>query len=345
MARFRNDYTEQLKTLTLSKAINLGRLFVSFHLSNLFKRPIVWGMPFSISVEPTTACNLGCPECPSGLKSFSRPTGRLKSETLESILDELAPTLGNLIFYFQGEPYLHPQFTDLVKMAHQRRIYTVTSTNAHFLSPENARKTVESGLSRLIISIDGTSQDTYSNYRINGQLEKVIDGAKNIVAARKALNSRTPHLIFQFLVVRQNEHQIDEVYRLADEIGIDEVRLKTAQVYDYENGHPLLPKNPKYSRYAQQANGKWALKNKLLNRCWRMWQGCVFTWDGKVVPCCFDKDARHQLGSIASSSFKGIWRSKAYTQFRASILTSRSSIDICTNCTEGTKVVVSAAVD
>ena len=345
MAYFSNDTLTQLRTLTLRKAVNLARLYLSFHLSNLFKRPIVWGMPFSISVEPTTACNLGCPECPSGLKAFSRPTGKLKAETLEGILDELAPTLGNLIFYFQGEPYLHPQFTELVAMAHRRRIYTVTSTNAHFLSPENARKTVESGLSRLIISIDGTTQESYANYRIHGQLEKVIEGTKNIVAARKALNSRTPHLIFQFLVVRQNEHQIDEVHRLAEELGVDEVRLKTAQVYDYENGHPLLPKNPKYSRYAQQANGKWALKNKLLNRCWRMWQGCVFTWDGKVVPCCFDKDARHQLGSLETSGFAPIWRSEAYTRFRASILTSRSSIDICTNCTEGTQVVVSPAVD
>jgi radical SAM protein with 4Fe4S-binding SPASM domain len=69
-----------------------------------------------------------------------------------------------------------------------------------------------------------------------------------------------------------------------------------------------------------------------------MWQGCVITWDGLVVPCCFDKDAKHQLGDLKTSSFKQIWTSPKYNAFRSSVLRSRSEIDICTNCTEGTKV-------
>ena len=336
----KQDYKQQWKALSARKLWNLTLLFVTYHLSRFLKRPLHRGMPFSISIEPTTACNLGCPECPSGLKQFTRPTGKLEASTLEKLLDEVGPWLGNIIFYFQGEPYLHPQFTSLVKQASERKIYTVTSTNAHFLSPQKARETVESGLSRLIISIDGTTQETYEQYRIHGSIDKVIEGTKNILAARKELQSKTPHVIFQFLVVKPNEHQIEEVQSLAKQLGVDEVRLKTAQVYDYKNGNPLIPDDSRYSRYRQKADGTWELKNKLLNQCWRMWQACVITWDGKVVPCCFDKDATHPMGSASVSSFRSVWQGEEYRQFRSAILRSRSEIDICKNCTEGTRVMV-----
>lgn len=336
----KQDYKQQWKALSARKLWNLTLLFVTYHLSRVLKRPLHRGMPFSISIEPTTACNLGCPECPSGLKQFTRPTGKLEASTLEKLLDEVGPWLGNIIFYFQGEPYLHPQFTSLVKQAAERKIYTVTSTNAHFLSPQKARETVESGLSRLIISIDGTTQETYEQYRIHGSIDKVIEGTKNILAAREELQSKTPHVIFQFLVVKPNEHQIEEVQSLAKQLGVDEVRLKTAQVYDYKNGNPLIPDDSRYSRYRQKADGTWELKNKLLNQCWRMWQACVITWDGKVVPCCFDKDATHPMGSATASSFRSVWQGEEYRQFRSAILRSRSEIDICKNCTEGTRVMV-----
>lgn len=242
------------------------------------------------------------------------------------------------MFYFQGEPYLNPEFLEMVKIASRKKIFTVTSTNAHYLTDENAKKTIESGLDKIIISIDGTTQDTYEQYRIGGQLEKVIAGTKNILKWRKQLKSKTPYVVFQFLVVKPNQHQIDDVYKLAEELGVDEVALKTAQVYDFENGNDLIPTIDKYSRYAQNASGKWQIKNKLLNQCWRMWSSCVITWDGLVVPCCFDKDAKHQLGDLKQTSFKEIWYSEKYNTFRKSILKSRKEIDICTNCTEGTKV-------
>ena len=86
-----------------------------------------------------------------------------------------------LVFYFQGEPYLNPQFLDMVKYASGKKIYTATSTNAHYLNEANAKKTIESGLDRLIISIDGTTQDVYQQYRVGGNLEKVLEGARNVV--------------------------------------------------------------------------------------------------------------------------------------------------------------------
>ncbi|GAB1445226.1 radical SAM/SPASM domain-containing protein [Flammeovirgaceae bacterium] len=262
----------------------------------------------------------------------------LKQGLFEKVIDELSPTLSYLIFYFQGEPYLHPQLLDMIAYASHKGIYTATSTNAHYLNDEMARKTVESGLDRMIISIDGVDQETYSSYRVGGKLSKVIEGTRNILKWKRALKSKTPHVIFQFLVVRPNESQIDQVYKLANELGVDEVALKTAQIYDYKNGSDLIPVNEKYSRYKKAENGSYEIKNKLLNHCWKMWHSCVITWDGKVVPCCFDKDAHFVLGDLNEKSFKEIWNQKKYQHFRQSLLHSREEIEICKNCTEGTKV-------
>lgn len=332
------DQLNIMRRMTLKKSWNAVQVLSSYYWSRWTKKPVQWGLPISISVEPTTACNLGCPECPSGLKQFTRDTGNLKEDFFQQTIDQLADRLLYLIFYFQGEPFINPKFLEMVEYAHKKGIYTATSTNAHFLHDKLAERTVRSGLDRLIVSIDGTTQETYESYRIHGKLDKVIEGTKNIIAWKKKLGSKTPHVIFQFLVVRPNEHQIDDVYKLADELGVDEVRLKTAQVYDFEHGNDLLPNNPKYSRYAQQPDGTYRIKNMLLNHCWKLWHSCVITWDGLVVPCCFDKDATHQLGNLQETNFKTLWQGEAYQQFRGTVLKARNEVDICTNCTEGTKV-------
>ena len=297
-----------------------------------------WGVPISLTLEPTTSCNLRCPECPSGKREFTRPTGMLQKDFFRTAIDDLHKEISYLIFYFQGEPYLNPDFLEMVKYASQKKIYTATSTNAHYLNDSNARKTVESGLDRLIISIDGTTQETYEQYRVGGSLDKVIEGAENIIKWKKTLKSATPHVIFQFLVVKPNEHQLAQMQLLAKKIGVQDLRFKTAQVYDYEHGNPLIPTISKYSRYKKKSDGTYAVKNKMLNHCWRLWHSTVITWDGLVVPCCFDKDAQHQLGDLKSTSFRKLWQGRSYTNFRASLLRSRSEIDICKNCTEGTKV-------
>ncbi|MDP4586660.1 MAG: radical SAM protein, partial [Flavobacteriales bacterium] len=311
-----------VRVLSLRKILNGLLLWTSYHLSRVLKKSVHRGMPMSIAIEPTTACNLGCPECPSGLKKFTRPTGNLKKERFHRLLDELDRHLVNITFYFQGEPFINPHFLDLVKMAHERKIFTSTSTNAHFISAEVAEKTVASGLDQMIISIDGTTQEVYEQYRKGGSLEKVLEGSKQMVIAKQKLKSPTPKLIFQFLVVAPNEHQIEDAKALAEQMGMDEIRFKSAQLYDYENGNPLMPQNEDYSRYRLGADGKWKIKNKLLNQCWKMWHSCVVTWDGKVVPCCFDKDAQHPMGS-ANEGFKATWRGVAYHQFRTQILSGR----------------------
>ena len=317
---------------------NFFKLYSSFIISKRTKSSRIYGFPMALSIEPTTACNLGCPECPSGLKQFTRKTGNLSTSLNKKIVDELSDNLTYINYYFQGEPYINPNFFDFVSYANSKKIFCATSTNGHFLNDENCRKTIESGLKRLIISIDGNNQETYEVYRKNGRFDKVIEGTKNMVKWKKKLKSNYPHIIYQFLVVKTNEHLVDKMKSLALEIGVDELRIKTAQFYNFKNGNKFIPENDKYSRYIKTPNGQYKLKNKMSNYCWRMWSSAVITVNGGIVPCCFDKDAKHTLGDVKKNKFSEIWNSKSYNIFRNQIFSDRSQIDICKNCSEGTKV-------
>ena len=258
------DLMNMFSKLTFRRALNILKVGGGFYLSRLLRKPFVFGLPVSVSIEPTTSCNLRCPECTSGLRAFTRPTGMLQESLFREVTDQLYKDLFYLTFYFQGEPFLNPEFLRMIEYASTKNIYTATSTNAHFLDSETAKKTVESGLDRLIISLDGTTQDVYQQYRIGGSLEKVLEGTKNIIEWKKKLFSKKPDLVFQFLVVHPNEHQIDAAKKLAKQIGVDNIVFKTAQIHDFKNGNSLMPVINKFSRYKKIKNGNYVLKNKNL---------------------------------------------------------------------------------
>tara|TARA_B100000927_G_scaffold91641_1_gene74098 strand:+ start:785 stop:1801 length:1017 start_codon:yes stop_codon:yes gene_type:complete len=334
-------YTESkvfLNFASLVKLINLAKLFLSFLYSRIKNNAKIIGHPVALSIEPTTTCNLGCPECPSGLKQFSRKTGNLTVELNKKIIDQLFKKVAYINYYFQGEPYINSSFFEFVKYANSKKIFCSTSTNGHFLNDRNCQKTIESGLKRLIISIDGNDQKTYEMYRKKGNYDRVIKGTENIIKWKQKLNSQYPHIIFQFLVVKPNEHLVEDMKLLSKKLGVNEFRIKTAQFYDFKNGNSLMPENQKYSRYVKKKNGEYYLKNNFKNHCWRMWSSAVITVNGELVPCCFDKDAKHKIGNLKKQSFNDIWFGKHYNHFRNQILNKREEIDICKNCSEGSKI-------
>jgi radical SAM protein with 4Fe4S-binding SPASM domain len=324
--------------LTPRKLWNAAQVVQSFYASRWRQQPRQRGLPISVGIEPTTACNLGCPHCPSGLKSFSRPTGRLPVERFQALVDELHPYLLYLILYFQGEPYLNPKFLEMAEYAYRHNIFTMSSTNAHFLTASLAEDTVRSGMGRLVVSMDGVTQETYETYRRNGNLQKVLDGTANLVAAKRKLGSARPFIDLQFIVFSHNEHEIAEAKQKGKELGVDRVSIKTAQIYDYTNQEGWIPEQSEYARYERGEDGNYHIKNEMLNYCWKLWHSAEMTWDGRVLPCCFDKDAQHEMGTFPEQSFYDIWQGAAYQAFRRKLLHSRKNIDICQNCTEGTRV-------
>ncbi len=326
-----------LRTLTVLRLWNGTKVLASFYLSRIFKRVFHWGMPLSASIEPTSLCNLGCTECPTGLKALKRHSGSMNMQLFTKTVDEIHKYTAYLTLYFQGEPFLNPFFFDFAAYAHKRRIYTTTSTNGHYFTKESCEKAVTSGLSRMIVSMDGTTQEVYENYRKGGQLEKVTQGLRLMMQTKKEMKASTPLVVLQFIVFKNNEHQIEDIKKLAKDIGVDHLALKTAQVYDYEHSN-IIPENQKFSRYTKKKDGSYSINNKFYNHCWRSWQSSVLTWDGTMVPCCFDKNASYQLGDLQSQSYREVWEGKEFKQFRSNLLKNRKNIDICRNCIEGTKI-------
>ncbi|WP_083631446.1 radical SAM/SPASM domain-containing protein [Labilibacter marinus] len=321
-----------VRTATWAKLVNVIKLGISFWVSVMTRTPRVMGYPLALSIEPINVCNLKCPECPTGMGILTRPKGMINEEAFGELLAKTHKSLWHINLYFQGEPYMHPQFFNLVKSAKQQGLVVETSTNAQFLNPQQAEKTVTSGLDVLVVSLDGITQDIYQKYRVGGQVQLVLEGIRNLSEAKKKAKSRTPIIRAQFLAFSFNEHQILRFKEKAIELGADMVEVKMAQVYDVEKKKDLLPQKEALSRYRLQKDGAVSLQGQVKNKCKKHWDSAVITWKGDLVPCCFDKNAQYNMGNLHKKSFSSIWNSLQYNSFRKRVLTVQEGIDICSNC-------------
>lgn len=326
-----------LRYLSIKKIINFIQILIGYGLSIVFKKPIEWGYPFSLTIEPTNRCNLSCLECPTGNNTSTRPKGFMDIGLYKKIIDEVKGFVIYHMIYFQGEPFLHPQFMDLVKYADKNKIYTCTSTNGHFLTYENCEKIMRSGLKKIVVSVDGVTQESYSKYRVGGHLEKVKEGIRTLILLKQQAKLRYPMVVLQFVVFRHNEHEIEAFKELARQLGADKAEIKSAQIDFPKQNRNLIPTINKYSRYTLQKD-RIQIKNQLKNRCFRIWSTLVINWDGYVLPCCFDKNAMFRLGNSKNQTVISLWKSAVFNRFRKKILTHRKKTDICQNCTEGLSI-------
>jgi radical SAM protein with 4Fe4S-binding SPASM domain len=323
-----------LKTISYKRAINFIKSVFSYCLSVALKRPVLAGMPWSITIEPTNLCNLSCPECPTGTRGLTRPTGSIDPDLFCKIIDESKGSAFFLNLYFQGEPFLHKNLVTLISIAKNNGFFTSCATNAHFINEDLVKKIVISGLDHMVISFDGTTQETYEKYRIGGDIEKVKNGIRFLVKEKKTQGKKYPVIVLQFLILKHNVNQMHEAREIARNLGVDQLVFKTAQLYDLYPDNPFLTDNPLHSRYIKTREGKLELKTSQKNRCWKLWSTSVITWDGRVVPCCFDKDAHYCFGSLDKNSFSEIIFSDATREFKKKVLNNRKGTDICSNCSE-----------
>ena len=323
-----------LRYLTFYKIINFSRLSFAYLLSYLGIQKLNGMKPGFISIETANYCNLNCPECPVGQREPGKLDRlRFDLDLYKKTIDELKSTLQHVILYFQGEPLLNRQLADFIEYAHKAGVYTSTSTNAQLLYETTAKELVLSGLDKLIISADGSTQETYETYRVGGQLEKALDGIRHVVRWKCEFKSVTPLIELQFIVLKTNEHQMEDMKQIAKMLKVDRLTFKTAQLYNYEDGNKLLTTKSKYARYKLLPNGKYHLKGKQPNRCWRLWNGAVVNAKGDVLPCCFDKESEFSFGNINEKSFAEAWHTKNASDFRAKILQNRKKFEMCRNCT------------
>jgi radical SAM protein with 4Fe4S-binding SPASM domain len=328
---------------------NLVKIGAGLGFSMLTKKPFVWGKPVIAHIEPTSLCNLKCPLCPSGNGSLTRIRERMDYENFKTIIDKLPRTVKMLLLWNQGEPFIVKDLVKMISFAKRRKIYIVTSTNGHYFRKEKVvQAVVDSGIDEVIISLDGADQEVYQKYRVGGRLDWVFDGIERLARTKYLHHSQTPMIHLQFILMRQNIHQQDDMIRIGKKLGADRISFKTVQVTDFEGGEYYLPEEPEFTRYQERTgDGRYITRKRCFfpDDCLRLWYSTVINCDGRISPCCFDKDGEYELGNLITDSFEKIWGGKSYQRFRQHLLKHRYDMEMCRDCSEGVKKLFTRTVD
>lgn len=297
--------------------------------------------PNILMIEPTNACNLQCPTCPTGSGKMNRPKRMLSLIEFKKIIDQAKGYLNEIILWNYGEPFLNKELLKMIKYAASANIKVRTSTNGQFFqSREFCRQVVQNRLQRLIVCLDGADQKTISRFRKGASFKNIIKGIRYLVEAKRDLDSETPKIELQFILMKHNEHQRRDIKKLAKKLKVDVYREKTVGI-DYNDpdfqkmARELLPNDLSLSRYFKKPDGTFALKGEIPNSCPWVYRTAVINSDGTVVPCCYDLYSKHIMGNVFKESLKNIWKNKKYNAFRKQIKKDRKSIPICNICSEG----------
>jgi len=233
-----------------------------------FAKPIIWGSPYEWEIDTTNICQLKCPLCHTGKGTIHRDQGVMDFDLFTKVVDQIKHSCLWLTLYSWGEPLLNQRIHEYIEYAHKQKIATIISSNLNKpLTPLMAEQVIRSGLDVMVVSLDGITQDVYEVYRVNGHLDRVLENLRLLDQKKRELGSKTPYIEWQFIVMRQNEHQLEEAKALAGELGVDSLVFKKV---DFPHGeddpaeaerwlprqHPeYLREDPFYKKTARSAGG------------------------------------------------------------------------------------------
>lgn len=241
--------------------------------------------PYFLSLEPTDSCQLRCPFC---TVPYAKEHHVLAYEDYERLMRELGPWLVRAELYKGGESFLHPRILDMVRLAKSYAVEVSISSNLNALPPGGAQAVAGSGLDVLVASIDGATQQTYEKYRVGGSLEKALSNAAAIARARRENGGKGPELIWQFIVFRHNQHELEAAERLARETGFDHIMFRPGYIFDdpatKESWRSTLPEFSEEKRCSDDDTCRWP------------WGGVNVFADGSVTLCYMDREKRLDIG-------------------------------------------------
>lgn len=321
------------RNLELSLRRKLNRIEIS--LAHRFGWSSGIGMPHHVMIEPTSHCNLQCPLCPTGNGTIERARGFMAIENYLKLIEEIQPYVSQVELYSYGESFLHPQIFQMISLAKQRGMRVQISTNGFvFRREEWIWQLVESNLDYLRVGMDGMTQESYTAFRRGGRLDIVQEGLRKLNDFKQIKQSILPEVEIQFIVIRQNENEIETVKTFARQVNA-KLRLKSVGLPDlaiqpeYED---WLPTDLQYSRYDRNTSGHPQLvagKTKGFI-CYQPWKNLVINWDGTTAPCCYDANGKHSYGNVIQNGVKNSWTSKAASNFRTNHL--EGKITMCSKC-------------
>jgi len=326
--------TKENKTKERMKAIIKMIYFHSYHLKKeklllafhaVDGEKFSWvtnSLPMNLTIETTSTCNLHCVGCRETVDKL----GFMKFEKFKNILLQF-PKVDKLKFHSTGEPLLHPEIIRFIDFAKGHVKFLEISTNFSIKNDKLIEEIAKSKLDRLLIGLDGASQETYQIFRRGGNFKLVCANIKKIRA-------RNPHceIVVQMIPNAHNEHEVHKVKVLARSLGADALRIKILN----SDNNELLPLSDLF---------RWELPSKdsvdieALNLtakefiCKDALNSMIILWDGTVYPCCFlqcsrkavlnyDKDLypKHMPYNIITDSAEQIWLDEEYFKLRYSFL-------------------------
>lgn len=297
--------------------------------------------PNSVYIEPVSnLCQLKCPLCPVGAQLLNQDRIIMSLKTFETILDKM-PFLRNIELYRSGEPFINPEIFAMIRLAHQRKIKVVISTHFSFPKPDDFfDELAASGLETLVISLDGTSQETYSQYRIGGDYDLIMSNIKKLIDAKNRAGSKKPEIIWQFLVNKYNEHEIATAQGIADSLKIT-LDLRPISLADNEPDvrHEYfnieerklewLPQNDAYISDCYKGEYRYPLAKGI---CTQLFTRFMVMADGKTLPCCEVWDEESAFGDLLQESFDDIWYGRKYLDARSRALNKKNASQIKSVC-------------
>lgn len=297
--------------------------------------------PKTIMIDPVNICQLECPLCSTGRRNLNYDSKIMSFDTFRTLLAK-TPFVEKVELFKNGEPFLNPDILLMTKYAYDRNIKVCISTNFSLnKSDEFFENIVHSGLTKLIISLDGASQETYSLYRRGGDYDLVVSNIKRLLEIKNKLRKRTPEIIWQFLVNRFNEHEIAKAESIARDLKItldlqpiglgDDLPDVELDSTIQERKAYWLPKNRSFISDCYKGDYRYPLFKGI---CTQLFTRIVVTADGKVLPCCWAEDKNSVFGDILTESFEDIWYSRKYLNARLRFLKKDFVPEVQTVCSK-----------
>ena len=332
-----------INNIPLKKRINL----IKAGLDNFFPRNFCLSQPSSIMIEPTNLCNLHCTGCWTNDESYEGRSRYLSVEGFKKVMDDLGENLFNIWLWGWGEPFLNKNIYEMIRLARGKNIIVISSTNNNLKFDDyEIDELIKSGLSMLIVAVDGVDQETYSKYRIGGKLDLVLKNTKKLIERKKLLGLKTPIINMRMVVMRHNQDQVADLRALGESIGVDIVSLKTMCDYRKNEVNPLFPTIKKYQRYAMDEMAEKIIDISQRYYCNRPWRRPHIFADGSVTPCEFDFGREFLLGNIYNhNNLKSIWNNLTARDFRRKFLTNIEIISFCRNCPYKNQIVWDPTVE
>ena len=317
--------------------VGTKRIAKFFKLLRLTRLPF---MPFILGIETGNICNLKCPLCPTGVEDLSMKKGFMRLEVFKKVFDEVKDSIQAINLYSWGEPLLNPDLINIINYAKKNKtnVKIITSTNLNIRNDHLLSEFIKSGIDEVIISCDGVTAQTYVKYRKGGDFDLVMRNMKFLLAENKRLGMAV-RLIWNFIVFKHNEHEVEDAKQLAAELGI-ELRIgkmRTSMKDEILGAHgksiekdiDWIPDNPEYSAY----NKEKMITKKIIKTCRKPWQEISVNWDGSIFPCCAIYGDKYAYGNLSEGGIKDNWNNKLYIEARKEIIDKKiKALTICGIC-------------